>query len=41
MIEEFFDRQQLIDYRMERARETLIDARILLEQGGSLGSIIS
>jgi uncharacterized protein (UPF0332 family) len=41
MIEEFFDRQQLIDYRMERARETLSDARILLEQDGSPGSIIN
>ena len=41
MSEEFFDRQQLINYRMERARETLGDARILLEQDGSPGSIIN
>jgi len=36
-----YNRQQLIDYRMERTRETLQDARLLLKLGGSPGSIIN
>ena len=34
-------KQQLITYRLERARETLQDAHLLIDQGGSPGSIIN
>jgi len=35
------DRQAIIDYRLQRARETLSDAHLLFEQGGSFWSIIN
>ena len=35
------NRGQLVQYRMDRARETLQDACLLLKQGGSPGSIIN
>jgi uncharacterized protein (UPF0332 family) len=39
--QEDIKKQQLISYRLEQARETLNDAHLLLEQGGSTGSIIN
>jgi len=39
--QEAFDKRQLIVYRLERARETLLDAHLLIEQGGSPGSVIN
>ena len=36
-----FERADLILYRMDRARETLEDTRLLLDRGGSPGSIIN
>ena len=41
MKNESFDKQTLIDYRLQRAQETLKDAHLLLEQGGSLWSVIN
>lgn len=41
MSRESFSKQQLITYRLERARETLQDAHLLFDQGGSPGSIIN
>jgi len=41
MNKEDFDKQALINYRLQRARETLKDAYLLLEQGGSLWSVIN
>lgn len=41
MSQEAYDKQQLIVYRMERARETLRDAHLLINQGGSPGSVIN
>ena len=38
---EAFDRQQVIAYRMGRARETLQDAQLLFRNGGSPESIIN
>lgn len=35
------DRQALTAYRMQRARETLQDAHLLFEQGGSAGSVVN
>jgi uncharacterized protein (UPF0332 family) len=35
------DKQQLISFRLQQARETLRDAHLLLDQGGSLVSIIN
>jgi len=36
-----FNKQSLIDYRMQRARETGKDAHLLFEQEGSTGSVIN
>jgi uncharacterized protein (UPF0332 family) len=36
-----FDKQALIGYRMQRARETLQDAHLLFEQGGSTESVVN
>ena len=41
MSEAAFDKQQLITYRLARARKTLQDAQLLAEQGGTPGSIIN
>ena len=41
MNEEAFDKQQLVAYRLVRARETLKDAHLLAEQGGTPGSVIN
>ena len=41
MSQESFDNQRLIAYRFERAKETLQDAHLLFDQGGSLGSVIN
>ncbi len=41
MNQEAFDKQQLIDYRLGRAWETLHDAQLLIEQGGSPGSVVN
>jgi len=41
MSEESFDRSGLIAYRMERAHETLRDAELLFEQGGSPASVVN
>lgn len=41
MSKDTFDKQQLITYRMERARETLKDAHVLNIQEGSPESIIN
>jgi len=41
MSDEAFDRQGLIAYRTERARETLRDAELLFEQGGSPASVVN
>ncbi len=41
MSQEAYDKQQLIAYRMERARETLRDAHLLINQGGSPWSVIN
>ena len=38
---EIFDKQILINYHLQRARETLQDAHLLFEKGGSPGSIIN
>lgn len=38
---EAFHQQELIAYRLTRARETLKDAHLLAQAGGSLGSIIN
>ena len=39
--EDIFDKQELSAYRLARARETLQDAHLLTEQGGTPGSIIN
>jgi uncharacterized protein (UPF0332 family) len=36
-----FDRQALITYRLEQARETLRDASLLFENGGSSSSVVN
>lgn len=41
MSQEESNKQQLIVYRLERAKETLQDAHLLFDQGGSLGSVIN
>ena len=35
------DKQALVEYRMQRAQETLQDAHLLFEQGGSSGSVVN
>jgi len=35
------DKQALVDYRMRRAWETLQDAHLLFDEGGSTGSVIN
>lgn len=35
------NQQSLINYRLQRARETLQDAHLLMDQGGSPGSVIN
>jgi uncharacterized protein (UPF0332 family) len=39
--QEEIDKQHLIQYRLERAKETLKDAQLLHDQGGSPNSIIN
>lgn len=41
MSQEEYDKQQLISFRLQQARETLRDAHLLLDQGGSLVSVIN
>lgn len=41
MSQEKSDQQQLIYFRLQQAKETLRDAHLLLDQGGSLVSIIN
>jgi uncharacterized protein (UPF0332 family) len=39
--QESFDKQGLIQYRLERARETLRDAHLLFEKSGSPASVVN
>jgi hypothetical protein len=39
--QEPFDKQQLIAYRLDRAKETLEDAHLLFKQEGSLESVVN
>jgi uncharacterized protein (UPF0332 family) len=41
MSDKTFDQQDLIAYRLERARETLRDAELLFEQGGTPASVVN
>ena len=41
MSQDNINKEQLISYRLERARETLQDAHLLMDQGGSPGSVIN
>ncbi|MEK6751892.1 MAG: HEPN domain-containing protein [Chloroflexota bacterium] len=41
MSNEPYDRKALIQYRLERARESLNDARLMLEQNGSPAGVIN
>ena len=41
MSKDAFDKQSLIKYRLERAEETLRDAHLLLDKGGSSASIVN
>ena len=41
MSKDTFDKQSLINYRLERAEETLRDAHLLYDQGGSSASIVN
>ena len=41
MNQEESNNRQILAYRLERAKETLQDAHLLLDQGGSPGSIIN
>ncbi len=41
MSEKPYDKKALIQYRMERAHESLNDARLILEQKGSNASIVN
>ncbi|PJH75836.1 MAG: DNA-binding protein [Anaerolineae bacterium CG_4_9_14_0_8_um_filter_58_9] len=41
MSDETFDKQGLIAYRLERAGETLQDAELLFEQGGTPASVVN
>ncbi len=36
-----YDKQALIQYRLERAHESLNDARLMLEQNGSPAGVIN
>ena len=36
-----FDKQAVINYRLQRAQETLSDAHLLFKQGGSLWSVVN
>lgn len=41
MNEEAFNQQELIAYRLTRAREILKDAHLLAQEGGTPGSILN
>ena len=41
MSQDNINKEQLISFRLERARETLQDAHLLMDQGGSPGSVIN
>lgn len=41
MSKDTFDKQGLIQYRLERAGETLRDAHLLLDKGGSSASVVN
>ena len=41
MSNETYDKQALIQYRLERARESLNDAQLMLEQNGSPAGVIN
>lgn len=41
MSQDAFDKQGLIQHRLERAGETLRDARLLLDQGGTPASVLN
>ncbi len=41
MSDKTFDKQGLIAYRLERARETLHDAELLFDQGGTPASVVN
>jgi hypothetical protein len=41
MSKDVYDKKALIQYRLERAQESLNDARLMLEQNGSPAGVIN